>query len=365
MLSPRDPQAFNALMLRRVAQIERRRRRARLLLVVPSIVAVVLAAVLMFGSVPPGDVVVGGPPTGENPPLQLAPEVLASRSWDLGGGRPWSVVGGHGGEMWVLGRDADNTPVVWMLDGDDVSVAARLPETASPTVLAAGTDGRLWATDPARSLVLRIDPAGGVDAFATEAVPSPSAVFGPDGRFWFAEPDLDRLTGMAPDGTAVHHELPAGRRPSVVALGPEGGLWYASAASPRVGSVSSSGAVTEYDLPSVDARVIAMAPGPGPALWLSIDTLDGGVLARMGGRGELITEPLDQGRAPSAMSMGPDGRLWFSTGERSVITTRSLARLERRSVDRSFEADAWALATDGSMWAVDRTRGVLVQVLAD
>ena len=365
MLSPRDPQAFNALMLRRVARIERRRRRARVLLVVPSLVAVVLAAVLLLRSVPAGEVVVGGPPASERPAGPVAPAVLGSRSWDLGGGRPWSVVGGHGGEMWVLGRHADNTPVVWMIDGDDVSVAARLPETARPTVLVAGTDGWLWATDPARSLVLRISPEGEVVAFTTEGVPSSSAVFGPDGRFWFAEPDLDRLTGVAPDGSVVHHELPAGRRPSVVALGPEGSLWYASAGSPQVGSVSSSGAVTEYDLPSVDARVIAMAPGPGPALWLSIDTLDGGVLARMGGRGELITEPLDQGRAPSAMSMGPDGRLWFSTGEGPVITTRSLAGLRRRSVDRSFEADAWALASDGSMWAVDRTRGVLVQVLAD
>lgn len=357
VVSPRDPVAFREKVLRRAMQLDRRRRRARAFVVVPALLAVVLAGVLaanIRGS-QRADVVASQP---------AADGVLETRVVALEDGmRPWSVVGGADGEIWVLTRSSEGSALVRVKADDHLVIP--LPEGAQPDMAVSGTDGGLWLTDPAGQRVLRVSAEGEVRAHPLSAMPSPSATFGPDGRFWFAEPAFDRLTGMAPDGDLLHRELPPGRQPTAVAAGPDGSIWFGQADAPRIGSVAATGAISEFDLAGADERVAAMAIGPGPALWMTIRSGSGPLLGRVDARGGVVEERLPGGETPTAISAGPDGGVWFTLSRDATLHQRSLARLSQRPLDRRLLVDSWALSENGVMWAVDRAGGQLIQIPHD
>lgn len=358
VLTPQDPDAFRATVLRKAARIERRRRRTRALMWVPGAAAVALSVVLVTRPGPPDEQISAGVAAES-----VASGVVTTETVSFGDGRtPRAVVGASDGAIWVLERDEDGSAISRVED-DRATVVAELPEGAQPDVVVAGADGALWMTDPVGDRVIRVALDGDVSAWPTPSTPSSTAAFASDGRFWFAEPDRDRLTGMAADGGVLHHDVPRGRRPDVVAVGPDGSIFFGESASPRIGSVSPSGTVTEYDLDG-DERAVAMVSGPGPALWMVLESSSGARLARLDGRGNIVGDELE-GDVPEVIANGSDGRLWYSTADEPAVRQQSLRGPTSRSLDRSLRASSWAMGSDGSMWAVDRERGAVVSVTLD
>lgn len=365
MLTPQDSEAFRATVLRRAARIERRRRRTRALMWVPGAVALVLAGVLVTRPDAPSEQLTAGFAEDAIGEATDPVEATAITVVSFAGGRvPWAVVGASDGGVWVLERRDGGESAVSRIEGDQFEAVATLPEGSQPDVLVAGADDALWMTDPAGGQVVRVGFDGTVSTWATDSTPSPTAAFGFDGRLWFAEPAEDRLTGMSADGDVIYHQVPEGRAPDIVAVGPDGSIFFGEASSARVGSVSPRGTITEYDLAEGE-RVVAMTSGPGPALWMALQSPSGARLARLDGRGNLVGEALDGGVAPKAIGDGSDGRLWYSTADEDAVRQQALSGPTATRIDRPLSAASWAMGADGAMWAVDRGRGVVVRIVAD
>lgn len=361
VLTPTDPKEFQAQVLRRAAQIERRRARTRAFVAVPAVVACVLAGVLAVQVVDqrPTDLRVASEQTG-------GAVVVPTDTVDLGEElRPWAAVAGPDGAMWVLARSLrDDLSSLVRINDEERSVVP-LPSGARPESLDVGPDGALWLLDPLGRQVLRVTLRGSVSAWETASSSSVSGATGSDGRFWFAEPDLDRLTGVAPDGTMTHREVEAGGRPNVVAAAPDGSIWFAYDALPKIGSLSSSGDVGSYDVPVDGGRVAAMAGGPGLSLWLAVVGDDGARLARVDATGAVVVDPVIADAAPHDLSLGPDGSLWYSTSRSRTISRRGLVRSSTIRVGSPLRVDSWALAPDASMWAVDRAQEKVVRIFSE
>ena len=357
MVTPRDPAAFRAEVLRRAMRIERRRRRARLLLAVP-LVAVAILSVALVGQLrrDTSTTVVSANPGGSS----LDASIVAT-----GAARPWSVGARPDGTLWVLTRDADGRGHVGVVDERTWRSVAALPADARPESVVSGADGSAWLTDPASHRLLHVTASGRVDTIDTGAPPSATAVLDTDGRLWFAQPTADRLLAASPTGQLQPFPVPRGRQPDVVALAPNGSIAYGAAGAAQLGTISRSGSVVEYPLADRDARVTALALGPGPALWFATDGPAGARLGRVTGQGSLLDEGSVGDRAPAALTLGSDGRIWYSTGHAPLVHEQSLAKASVRSVSRAFAADAWAMASDGTVWAVDRSAGELVELTGD
>lgn len=224
----------------------------------------------------------------------------------------------------------------------------------------AGTDGALWATAPEARRVVRAGPSGDVQSWATETAPSATATWS-SGRLWFAEQDLDRITGIAPDGDRLTHPVPKGRRPNVVGTGPDGAVWFGSGSTARLGSVSMSGAVFELDLPAPDQRVLALGTGPGPSIWMAVASGDRAFVGHVTGGGEVALARTEASTPPVALSIGPDGRLWHSDGSAS-ISRRTRGRHVDSAVGLPLHATSWAIGADDTMWVVDGRTGALLRI---
>jgi len=353
MLTPRDPAAFRADVLRRAVRIERRRRRARVLMVAPGVVAAVLLGALLLQRSSDGDAADVAAGAGDGVVRVEAVALPDDAS-------PWAVVVGTDQAVWVLSREPATAVVRRARDGEVRTLP--LPADAEPEALVAGTDGGIWMTDPPNRRVLRIDGDGDVRTWPTGAVPSPGATW-LSGRLWFAEPALDRITGISAEGDVVHHDVPRGRAPGIVAAGPDGAVWYASSTVSIVGSVATgAGTVNEIDLGGTpDERATVMATGPGPALWLVVRGPAGSRLARVDTSGRVVGDALTAPIEPLALSVGPNGRLWFTVGD-GTVQQQSLARITITPLGQPFDAASWALAADDAMWGVDRMRRTLLRI---
>jgi len=360
MVSPRDPEAFRAEVLRRAMRIERRRRRLRVLVTVPVLVSALLA-VLLVGSLRNGSAdhvtADGNVPAGAG----LTSEVVPIQGLD-----PLSVSARPDGSLWVLGRDERSARMTLGTVTNDLwQPVVALPAGARPQLIVSSANGAAWMTDPAGHRVLRVEADGTTTSFPTEAAPSAGGVLGGDRRFWFAEPTGDRLVAINDDGHRVPYPVPTGRHPELVALAPNGSVAYGASGADELGTVSPTGSVVEYALATADARVVALAPGPGPALWFAMSSENGVRLGRVSAKGTLDDEGALGNGPPSSMALGPDGRLWFSTAAERVVRQRSLARLTARPIDRTLDATSWALTPDGTMWAADRSTKQLLRISSD
>lgn len=359
MLSPQDPAAFRADVLRRAVRLDRRRRRARRAGAVTAVAALLLSAtavqVARSDRDPAGTVGLTASAPDPASPLRVVP-------LDLPGLRtPWAAVGAGGGALWVLDRGGDEGPVVRRFEAGRAGTTAQLPADAAPEFLVAGTDEGIWMTDPPSSRVFRVGQDGGVTTWSTEGPPSATAVFTAE-RLWFADRQGARLRGLGPDGSLVDRPLPDAAAPDLVAGGPDGSIWFGDADRAAVGSVSPSGGGSTQPLPAPDQRVLTMATGPGPSLWLLLRS-DGGLrLGRVDGRGQVVDEEVDSSRAARGLTQGPDGSIWFTSGDGTVLHRRSLSASTATRLDRPLKARAWALGTDGTVWAVDGDRNQVVEV---
>lgn len=356
-LRPQDPSAFRTEVLRRAVRLERRRRRLRTLSVAAILCTLLLSAtaVQVARTGAGREVAVGaGGRSG-------ARDVVRATIVELPDVRtPWAAAGG-GRLFWILDRGGDRGPVVRRFEGGRQVAVTQLPADAAPEQLVSGTDGGIWMTDPARARAFHVLPDGGLVELPTGGTPSASATFAAE-RLWFADRRGGRLTGLSGDGSAEHRQLPAGAAPDVVAVGPEGSLWFGDAERATAGSVSPSGAVAMWTLASEEERVVTMGIGPGQALWLLIRSDHGLRLGRADVGGRIVEEDVDTSSAARGLAVGPDGSLWFTSGDGSRLHRRSYTASSAVPLERPVKARSWALAADGTMWAVDADRGELVEV---
>jgi streptogramin lyase len=358
VLTPRDPSAFRADVLRRAVRIDRRRRRARALTAVAAVAALLASStsflVLSDRLRPETGLATAAPPASDK---------VSTRVLPLGDLRsPRAIAGDGDTSLWVLDRGGDRGPSVLRYDGGHLAATVQLPADAAPEQVVAGTDRGLWMTDPAAARVLRVTREGAVHAVPVGGTPSATAVFAGE-RLWFGERAAARITSVDPSGAIDHRALPAGAAPDIVALGPDGSIWYGDASRAVVGSVSATGGHQAYDLASPDERVVVMTIGPGPALWLLVRSDRGLRVGRIDGAGRIVEDDVEPTSAARGLMQGPDGRLWFTSSDGTKLYRTTLGDRITTDLDHPVRARSWAGADNGAVWALDTDRNEIIELI--
>jgi len=253
------------------------------------------------------------------------------------------ITAGPGGAVWFVQQIYDNT------NHDRTYSIGRITATGTITMyplqpgayvagISDGPDGNLWFTENAA--ISRITTAGQIQTFAlpkrVENGPGNITV-GPDGNLWFPiGNDIGRITakgnvkmyrGFAPSNKYYGYNGPGPRVPSDIISGPDGKLWYQStvggSTGPVIARISTSGKLG----PVISVGNIAsnMVRVPNGQVWFEIQTpVSGSLYANnelgLATRsGIVVTQDLPELSPPllsegSAMTIGPDGNLWATSG---------------------------------------------------
>jgi hypothetical protein len=176
-----------------------------------------------------------------------------------------------------------------------------------------GADGNVWFVTGKPATAGFITPAGAVTTFPLKGAGAPAAITaGPGGDLWFSEPKAARIGRLTVTGQETEFPLPAGSKPNSIALGADGDLWFSDSSAPRVGRITPAGQVTFFAVPTLSATDEVVA-GSNGVIWFSA----GNEIGKISTAGK-VTWPgcFTDGcqYPPSAMTIGPEGKLWVASG---------------------------------------------------
>jgi hypothetical protein len=159
--------------------------------------------------------------------------------------------------------------------------------------------------------------------------------------------DLTRLPGTM-DATAVRH--PGEGEP----------FWSVVGALPGKPVVTNGTQAQDYTFAD-EISDLAMLPAPGKALWLRFTSGSAGVVARLQ-QGELTEAARFEGKSVTLLTVGDDGRLWFTDGANGLqVADRDGKALAIAGVSEALKFGA--MDWNGTFWGVSDTR--VYRVTAD
>jgi virginiamycin B lyase len=263
---------------------------------------------------------------------------------------------------------------------DGGSSAITVPASGAGPI-AVGPSGEIWlgARNPGGAFgeaerIERIAPDGSVQAFplapAEHARVFHGLVVDKHGVAWAAigapyfdlldapAYDLGELLRIAPDGSERHFPLPPGTEPQGLAIGPRGELWFTAISGHlrtwktetpgrgSIGRLGPTGRMRLFPTPVEHCYPTAIAVGPGGKLWFAESS--GAAIGTVSSRGRYGRE-YDVRSLPlnPSLTFGPEGDLWAALG-------KGLLRLTPAG-GRTFypgRTEAVASAGDGSIWAL-------------
>jgi virginiamycin B lyase len=207
--------------------------------------------------------------------------------------------------------------------------------------------------------------------YAAGSTPGALAVGG-DGNLWYSDPGshtIDKFTPASPGGV-VKLPLPAGDHAYDLTAGPDGNLWFTDPANAAIGRMTLSGRVTEFPtptrvsnpqgVPGQTSNPFAITVGPDGALWFTESMAD--QIGRVTTTGTFSEYPLPSRASvhanPEAITVGPDGAVWFTeplTGKLGRIDPASHAITEVAGVGGAGRIGGVSLAPgpDGRLWTDD------------
>jgi virginiamycin B lyase len=224
-----------------------------------------------------------------------------------------------------------------------------------------GPDGNLWFAERSANAIARMTPGGVVTEFA---LPHPGSapfwlVVGPDGALWFTEAHGDRIGRITTTGDINEYPLDTvDAFASDITVGPDGALWFTESSGNKVGRVTTTGVLTEYPLDTPDALPAAIVSGRDGSLYFA--EMNTNAITRMNTEGEVTRRsalpienatpvslaparhgvyvsqhsagsigfmsyggyfgrPLRTKSVPDAITIGPDGNLWYASGNEATI----------------------------------------------
>jgi virginiamycin B lyase len=234
---------------------------------------------------------------------------------DVNGG-PAGVAAGPDGALWVTARTTGQVHRV--TTGGDITTY-QLPDPRSfPTDIIAGPDGALWFLETRADKVGRITTDGQVTEYplATKDAFLADIAIGPDGAIWFAESSGDKVGRVTMAGELTEYAMPAESMPGSIAAGPDGALYVGEQNGNAIARITTDGVVSaRYELPVENSNPLGLAFAGGE-LWISQHSIDR--LDRMsldGTFGRALRTKSD----PDGVTIGPDGNLWYFSGNQGKV----------------------------------------------
>ncbi len=258
----------------------------------------------------------------------LNPGSSSFTQYPVGVGNETGITSGPDGSLWFL------LPV---LNGNNLAaVATAIPgvgfahlyqnfsPSRSPSSITAGPDGNLWVTETAESptfgAIGRLATTGNVTEFPALSTINQlnpnSMTTGPDGNLWFL--NQGEVVAISTSGTMVKDlALPNGLKTVAVPQG-SGGVGYqvgdvvgvvetgASGGTLQVTAIDGNTAVTQFNITSY---------GGGYSIGAATTT---------GGHGsglQVNITAVAVNASPNAITLGPDGNIWFTSGQNSGLPT--------------------------------------------
>jgi streptogramin lyase len=191
-----------------------------------------------------------------------------------------------------------------------------------------------------------------------------SVAIGPDGTPWFGV----SVGGPTVLGHVQSEELSVEtlrqRGPAITSslqFDPQGNLWFVVETDRKtaIARRAQNGRVTEFPLPP-GSLVTALTVGPEGGIWFTRGTHGtGAVVGRIGADGLVTQTRLGRGSEPFSIVAGPDGALWFTerhAGKVGRITTAGEIRLF--ALRRNVRPQQIVAGPDGALWfGEDTSRG--------
>jgi virginiamycin B lyase len=184
---------------------------------------------------------------------------------------------------------------------------------SEPLAIAPRTDGlpALWFTEATANKYGQIGMNGNPIEFSSPSANSEplGIAFGPDGRFWIAELNADKIAQVSQG--PVQYNLASGSEPYWITAGPDGALWFTEIGANKIGRITTTGAITEFPITTSASSPCHITTGPDGALWFT--EFSGNNIGRITTTGAITEFPIPTPNfAPCGITLGPDGALWFS-----------------------------------------------------
>jgi streptogramin lyase len=173
------------------------------------------------------------------------------------------------------------------------------------------------------------------------------------------------LPGLPPRNSA---------NPAAITAGPDGNLWFTDQSAQAVGRITPAGAITEYPAPvavgTFPTASHQITAGPDGNLWFTEyrssfqhtgfpNLISESKIAKITPAGVITEFPLpDPASAPLGITVGPDGRLWFTESRAnkigSITTDGTIQEFTIPKIDTDFTTRLTAIditaGPDGNLW---------------
>jgi virginiamycin B lyase len=223
--------------------------------------------------------------------------------------------------------------------------------------ITAGPDGALWFTDQRSNTVGRITTNGEISQFR---LPTPASgpnaiVTGADGNLWFTEQRAGKIGRITTTGSITEFALRPGRRPAGITVGPDGNLWFAQNAKAAIGRITTAGSIKRFPLPNPKSRPRAIVAAADGNLWFTEGRANR--IGRITPAGKITQLRVSAPFGTGAIATGPGGEIWFTAGyriARANVGSISHGKLptQMSCVDTSCyqPPQALTLGPEGSLW---------------
>jgi streptogramin lyase len=203
---------------------------------------------------------------GKNKVVRTTPAAVATE-FAVTGGKPFDIVSGPGGNLWISVQGASGGIGVMTPSG---SFTLFTGVSGNVQNVAYGPDGNVWFTEPSANKVGRITPLGVVTEWATTHDKPWDITAGPDGNVWFTAQGNGGAVGrITPFGSITEFTagLTSASNPAGIVSASDGYLYFAETAHHAVGRISTAGVIAEIATPTTSSSPDGAAVGPDGNVW--------------------------------------------------------------------------------------------------
>lgn len=179
-------------------------------------------------------------------------------------------------------------------------------------------------------------------------------VAGPDGNMWFTSVEGGAIGRVTPMGVITEFPRPnPDGGPGEIAVAADGHLWFTAPNISSLGEVTMAGDVTEYPLSGYGGTVpTGVSGGPDGNVWFTT----GNAVSKWDAAGVVTDYPLPSngewcGSTAMPITAGPDGALWFASCQRvgRITTGGSISGIKLGEYGEVF---IWEIVAgpDGNLW---------------